>query len=170
MSERRRLSLMSDFDLKRLYAHLTAYVEARPELVIAGTWPLPGEIDVRPILLKLRENGRRVALPETTPRGHALIFREWSESALMTLGRYGTSYPDGAVLEPTLILVPLLAFDQFSFRLGYGGGYYDRTLAKIGALAVGYAFSWQEVDRVPRDQFDIPLNVIVTECGIRTCS
>ncbi len=84
----------------------------------------------------------------------------------MKTGRYGTSHPEGAYRDPVLILVPLLAFDQRFYRLGYGGGYYDRTLASLRVHAVGFAASWQEVETVPRDGFDIPMNVIVTERGI----
>lgn len=166
MVRRRSVSPFTDDDSRKLREHLANYLETRSESVIAGTWPLTGEIDLRPALTLLRNKGRQIVLPETTPRGQALKFREWTEVTPMASGRYGTSYPEGAYLEPTLILVPLLAFDRRLYRLGYGGGYYDRTLASLTVHAVGFAASWQEVETMPRDEFDMPMDVIVTERGI----
>ncbi|MEE8657645.1 5-formyltetrahydrofolate cyclo-ligase [Acetobacteraceae bacterium EV16G] len=162
----RSASPITDGESRKLREYLANYLETRAESVIAGTWPLPGEIDLRPVLTLLRDKGHQIVLPETTPRGQALRFREWTEVTPMVTGRYGTSYPDGAYLDPTLILVPLLAFDKSLYRLGYGGGYYDRTLASLKVHAVGFAASWQEVETIPRDEFDMPMNVIVTERGI----
>lgn len=82
----------------------------------------------------------------------------------MREGRFGTVYPDGPIDVPDLILVPMLAFDRRGYRLGYGGGYYDRTLASLpDARAIGYACSVQEVNDIPVGPFDVPLPVIVTE-------
>ncbi|XAO71419.1 MAG: 5-formyltetrahydrofolate cyclo-ligase [Acetobacteraceae bacterium] len=166
MVRQRSAASFTDDDSRKLIEHLTAYLETRSESVIAGTWPLPGEIDLRPALTLLRKRGRQIVLPETTPGGQALKFREWTEATPMKTGRYGTSHPEGAYRDLALILVPLLAFDQRLYRLGYGGGYYDRTLESLKVHAVGFAASWQEVETVPRDGFDIPMNVIVTERGI----
>ncbi|GAN71501.1 hypothetical protein ASY01nite_15110 [Acetobacter syzygii] len=82
----------------------------------------------------------------------------------MLTGRFGTHYPDGPVMEPDLVLVPLLGFDRAGHRLGYGGGYYDRTLAALPhATSIGYAPSTQEVGHLPCGPYDQPLSCIVTE-------
>ncbi len=135
--------------------------------VIAGVWPLPGELDLRPLMQALHVRGHRILLPETTPRGQALIFRHWTPGCAMVTERFGTQRPDGPVGVPDLLFVPLLAFDRHGHRLGYGGGYYDRTLASLpGRLALGFGFSALEVDSVPTGPHDQPLDAIVTEKGV----
>ncbi|KXV36220.1 5-formyltetrahydrofolate cyclo-ligase [Gluconobacter thailandicus] len=146
-----------------LLLRLHNVIEAHSASVIAAVWPLPGEIDLRPLCFQLVEAGRRIGLPETTPKGNPLIFREWKEGVPMCEGRFGTSYPDGPVVIPDLVLVPFLAFDRAGYRLGYGGGYYDRTLAQLKVPAIGYGFSTQEMEALPAGPYDIPLSVIVTE-------
>ncbi len=134
---------------------------------IAGVWPLPGEIDLRPLLHALHAAGHRIALPHTPPRGQALIFRYWQPDCVMLQDRFGTWRPDGPILEPDILFVPLLAFDRRGHRLGYGGGYYDRTLAALpGRLAIGFAHAAQEVPCVPVGPHDRPLSIIATERGI----
>ena len=98
---------------------------------IAGFWPMGREINIRPLLVALAESGRAVLLPETPPRGQPLRFRRWRPGCAMVPERFGTLRPDGEVAVPGLLLVPLLAFDRAGRRLGYGGGYYDRTLAAL---------------------------------------
>ena len=138
-----------------------------PDAVVSGVWPLPGELDLRPLLAALHGRGQVVLLPETTPRGQALVFRRWHPGATMLPGRFGTCHPDGEALAPGLLLVPLLAFDDRLMRLGYGGGYYDRTLAGLaGCTAVGFAYARQQVGAVPSGAFDVPLDAIVTEAGV----
>ena len=131
---------------------------------VAGTWPLPGEIDLRPLIAALHARGCRVVLPETPPRGEALTFRRWQPGCVMRQGRFGTQHPEGCETIPDILFVPLLAFDRCGRRLGYGGGYYDRTLAKLpDRLAIGFGYAGQEVDAVPADASDRALSVIVTE-------
>ncbi|MDG6093786.1 5-formyltetrahydrofolate cyclo-ligase [Acetobacter sp. AN02] len=133
---------------------------------IASLWPLPGEPDLRALNRSLHEAGRNVLLPETPPRGEALEFRLWAPQARMIEGRFGTFHPDGPVMSPDLILVPMLAFDRKGHRLGYGGGYYDRTLTAFpNAILVGFAFSFQEAKALPVEPWDIPLPLIITERG-----
>ena len=138
-----------------------------PGAVVAGFWPLPGEIDIRPLLHALHESGRTVVLPRTPARGQALSFHRWTPGEALLPGPFGTAHPDGPSLAPTVVLAPLLAFDRTGGRLGYGGGYYDRTLAALpGVAAIGCAFAGQEVDRIPAGPHDIRLHAIATERGV----
>ncbi len=134
---------------------------------VSGYWPMGEEIDLRPLLVALHARGHAILLPETPPLGNPLTFRHWHPGAPMISERFGTSRPDGAVGVPDWLLVPLLAFDRAGRRLGYGGGYYDRTLAGLpGAVAVGCAYACQEVAEVPADQHDARLAAIATEAGV----
>jgi len=146
---------------------LLGEILARPAAVVAGVWPLPGEIDLRPLLHVLHERGFGVALPETTPRGNPLIFRHWRPDSVMLLEKFGTLRPDEPVVAPELFLVPLLAFDRTGRRPGYGGGYYDRTLPLYpGRPALGFAYAAQQVANLPSEPHDHPLDAIVTEAGV----
>jgi 5-formyltetrahydrofolate cyclo-ligase len=138
--------------------------------VVSGFWPMGKEIDIRPLLLALHERGHRLVLPETPKRGNPLIFRLWSPGAVMVAERFGTSRPDGEVLAPDFLLVPLLAFDPRGYRVGYGGGYYDRTLAGLpGRFRLGVAYAAQELDEVPAGPFDQKLDAVATEHGVMWC-
>ncbi len=135
-----------------------------PEAVVAGYWPLPGEIDVRPLLLAWAAAGHALALPETTAPGQALVFHRWLPGAPLHPGRYRTRHPVPDPVIPDVILVPLLGFDRSGHRLGYGAGYYDRTIAGLpGARTIGCAFAAQEVARVPAEPHDRRLDAIATE-------
>jgi 5-formyltetrahydrofolate cyclo-ligase len=123
--------------------------------VVSGFWPMGPEIDIRPLLEALHRRGHIVVLPETPPRRNPLIFRRWAPGMAMVTERFGTLRPTGEVLAPDWLLVPLLAFDRAGRRLGYGGGYYDRTLAGLpGAVAIGCGWAAQEVAEVPADALD----------------
>lgn len=136
---------------------------------VAGYWPLGSELDVRPLLLHLRTGGRSIALPVSGPRGQALTFRDWDPALPLAAGRYGIQEPGADRFEvvPAVLLVPMLAFDRSGHRLGYGAGYYDRTLDALRAirpvLAVGMAFAAQEIDAVPHGAHDERLDWILTE-------
>ncbi len=146
---------------------LSSPLAPQPGQVVAGFWPLPGEIDVRPLLHALSARGHTVALPQTPPRGQPLSFHAWQPGMDLQPGRFGTLHPDGPALTPDLLLVPLLAFDHTGARLGYGGGYYDRTLAALpGRLAIGCAFAAQEVAQLPIEPTDIRLSAVLTECRL----
>jgi len=151
----------------QLGARLLAEFPPPPAAVVSGFWPMSGEIDIRPLLTALHARGHRVCLPQTPPRGHPLIFRRWHPGASMITEAFGTQRPDGEMLVPDYLLVPLLAFDAQGHRLGYGGGYYDRTLAALpNAIAVGCAFSAQQLDAVPVGEYDAPLHAVATERGV----
>jgi 5-formyltetrahydrofolate cyclo-ligase len=141
------------------------------QAIIGGFWPIRDEIDIRPLLPALHAQGHPLALPVTGRRGEPLVFRAWQPGAPLLPGRFGTSHPAGAVVTPDVLLIPLLAFDAEGHRLGYGGGFYDRTLALLpGSLRIGCAFASQELDSVPQGPYDQTLHAVVTEAGLRRFS
>ena len=139
---------------------------------VAGYWPMRDEIDLRPLLLALADTGRDVALPAVTAPGEALEFRCWRPGAALVAGPFGTAHPgpEARAVEPDVVLVPLLAYDHRHHRLGYGAGFYDRTLAGLRArkkvLAIGVAYSAQRVAEVPVDSWDEALDLVLTEHGV----
>jgi 5-formyltetrahydrofolate cyclo-ligase len=139
--------------------------------IIAGYWPMGDEMDPRPLMLALASRGHALALPVTPPRGQPLAFRAWAPGAALRPGPMGTSEPvAGEELRPDVVLVPLLAFDRAGRRLGYGGGYYDRTLAALpGAKPIGIAYAGQEMAEVPAGPQDFRLPLIATEAGVILC-
>ena len=141
-----------------------------PGVVVSGFWPIGQEIDIRPLLLALHERGHPIVLPETPKRGNPLIFRLWHPGVVMISERFGTLRPDGEVRTPDFLLVPLLAFDRRGYRVGYGAGYYDRTLAALpGRFRLGVAYAGQELDRVPAGPYDERLDAVATERGVIFC-
>jgi 5-formyltetrahydrofolate cyclo-ligase len=159
----------------RVRASALALARARGAKVISGYWAIGDELDVRPALEALRRAGRTVALPVMAARGRPLAFRRWSEGAALEERMWGIREPaaDAPEVVPDLLLVPLLAFDREGGRLGYGGGFYDRTLAALRAdrpstYACGVCFAAQEVARVPRGSYDERLDAVMTEEGLLT--
>ncbi len=153
-----------------LARHVLADCPPPPGSIVSGFWPMEGEIDIRPLLAALHESGHTVLLPETPPRGQPLIFRRWHPGMAMQPEPFGTVRPTGPVATPDILFVPLLAFDRRGGRVGYGGGYYDRTLVALpGACAIGCAFAAQEMDAVPTDEYDARLHAIATERGVIRC-
>jgi 5-formyltetrahydrofolate cyclo-ligase len=138
--------------------------------VVSGYWPMGQEIDIRPLLVALHERGHPIVLPETPKRGNPLIFRIWHPGAVMLPERFGTSRPGGSVLVPGFLLVPLLAFDRRGYRVGYGAGYYDRTLAALpGRFRLGVGYAASELDEVPAGPYDERLDAVATERGLIFC-
>jgi 5-formyltetrahydrofolate cyclo-ligase len=140
-----------------------------PGAIVAGFWPMGHEIDIRPLLHALHDRGHPIALPVTPKRGNPLLFRRWRPGDDLARGPMGTRQPAETAdpLTPAFLLVPLLAFDRRGNRLGYGAGYYDRTLAALpGAVALGVAHAAQELDEVPAGPEDARLTAIATEAGL----
>ncbi|EME68177.1 5-formyltetrahydrofolate cyclo-ligase [Paramagnetospirillum caucaseum] len=168
---RREVALAQGPAAARALAGLAGALGLAARAVVAGYWPLEGEIDPLPLMEALAARGHVLALPAVTETGGILEFRRWSPGEALETGPHGTRHPAAAPpVVPAALLVPLLAFDRRGFRLGYGGGYYDRTLAGLcrdgRILTVGLAFATQEVDTVPTDPWDIPLDLIATEQGV----
>jgi len=151
--------------------HFFETVAYAPEDVVAGYWRIRDELDCQPILVRLMDSGQKVVLPVVAGAGAPLDLRVWEADQPLYEAGFGTLAPSELAprAEPDLILMPLLGFDAAGTRLGYGGGYYDRTLAALGRrpMLVGLAFAVQELDHIPREDHDIPLDAVVTEHGVR---
>lgn len=136
---------------------------------VATYWPMSGEVDLRPLMTALVARGQTVALPVVVAADQPLHFRRWWPDMPLEGGPLHTVHPPPSAgdCDPDLVLVPLLAFDRRGFRLGYGGGFYDRTLAERPTCrAIGIAFSGQRVTHVPRLPHDRPLSAILCEDGL----
>jgi 5-formyltetrahydrofolate cyclo-ligase len=144
-------------------------VETKAGAVVAGYSPIRSEFDPMPLMRALAGHGARLALPVITARGQSLIFRLFHPGDRLLPGPLGILEPSPAAAEihPDIVLVPLAAFDRTGHRIGYGAGHYDRTLAQLhkskAFVAIGLAFSDQEVAAVPALQHDVPLDYVLTE-------
>lgn len=140
-------------------------------LTIAGYHPKGDEADVMPALAALANAGHATALPLVAGRAWPLVFRLWRPGHPLVPGAFRVMEPMGEapLVQPDIVLVPLLAFDAAGYRLGYGGGFYDRTLevlrAEAPTMAVGIGYAGQKVDKLPVDAYDQRLDWIVTEQG-----
>lgn len=157
---------------KAAAAHFFEAVPLDKSEVVAGYWPIRDEMDVKSVIGRLMDTGQPVCLPVVLGDEQPLELRLWQVGAPLYEAGYGTLAPadDAPRAEPDVILMPLLGFDRRGTRLGYGGGYYDRTLAalKKRPRLIGFAFALQELESIPRDSHDVPLDVIVTENGVRS--
>ena len=139
------------------------------EAVVSAYWPMGSELDPRPLMLALQAAGHPIALPVVLEANQPLVFRAWSPGDELEPAAFNTRIPspDKPELTPGVVLAPLLAFDRRGYRLGYGGGFYDRTLeilrARGDVLAIGLAYAGQEVPAVPRNPNDKRLDWIITE-------
>lgn len=147
-------------------------VRSVPGGIVSAYWPIRTEIDPRPAMRTLSAT-HQIGLPVVVRMGLPLVFRRWIPGSQMVTGTYGAHVPaDPDELVPQILIVPLAAFDASGYRLGYGGGFYDRTLEmlkKYGPVtAIGFAYDVQEFNSVPRDLTDQRLDLIITESGART--
>ena len=156
---------------KAVAEHFFDSVAFGPGDVIAGYWRIRDELDCQPILVRLMDSGQKVLLPVVQGDDEPLDMRVWEADAPLYEAGFGTLAPSDLAPRavPDLVLMPLLGFDNEGTRLGYGGGYYDRTLAVLPKkpLLVGLAFAAQELAHIPRDAHDVPLDMVITEAGIR---
>ncbi len=131
-------------------------------------WPFQGEFDARFAIREFRQRGAVAALPEVVQKAAPLRFREWWPGVATTPGVYDLPVPDTPVVVPQALLIPPVGFDKKGYRLGYGGGFFDRTLAAIKPepLKIGVAFELSRIDTIHPQAYDIPMDFIVTEAGI----
>ncbi len=142
------------------------------EISVSGFYPYQDEINVLPLLARLVSEGWQTALPVVMEKGAPLTFRAWAPGEPTGRGIWDIHIPLATApeVEPDVLLVPMLAFDRRGFRLGYGGGFYDRTLAELRkrkpVIAIGVAYAEQEIEEVPVAGYDEPLDWILTERGV----
>ncbi len=144
-------------------------LQALPEGVVAGYMTTRNEAPVENVLAALAARGVTTCLPCTDILSKKLTFRRWKPGDALVQGAYAILEPakSAEAVTPDILLVPLLAFDRRGYRLGYGGGYYDRILKSLKPkLAVGVGFAAQEAPRIPEEAHDVRLDLIVTEAGI----
>jgi 5,10-methenyltetrahydrofolate synthetase len=150
-------------------AHLSAALPLVRDLVIGYYVPFRGEPDVRPLLDEWRAAGAATALPVVKGRGLAMEFRLWWPGAPVLKGAFSLPGPDGTPLvTPAVVLMPPVGFDEQGYRLGYGGGYFDRTLAAMlpSPLKIGLAFELSRIATIRPQPYDIPMDYIVSEAGL----
>src|SRR5690606_7690447 len=137
-------------------------------MTIGLYWPFQGEFDARFAIREFRQRGAVAALPEVVQKAAPLRFREWWPGVATTPGVYDLPVPDTPVVVPQALLIPPVGFDNRGYRLGYGGGVFDRTLAAIKPepLKIGVAFELSRIDTIHPQAYDIPMDFIVTEAGI----
>lgn len=137
--------------------------------VLGGYWPLEGEADSRGLMQDLERKGFDLALPVVPKSPGPLVYRQFSFGDKLVTGLYGVQHPPEEAPEiiPDIIIVPLLAFDSTCHRLGYGGGYYDRTIAAHPFLKTfGLAYAGQAKDIIPHEAHDVPLHGVITDVGL----
>ena len=140
--------------------------------VVAGYAPIRTEIDPVPLMQSLARHGAALAMPAISRPDAALAFRAWKQGEALVPGAFGISEPSATAAEvvPDIVLVPLVAFDRAGHRIGYGAGYYDRTLEALRRhktlVAIGLAFTVQEIPQVPALPHDVRLDYVLTETDL----
>lgn len=170
---------MSVFDRKSVGSALAAHLEdllhdrfdSARGLVLAGYWPIKGEPDLRPLMASLHASGTNIALPVVETKAAPLIFRRWIPAARMVRGDWNIPVPppDAQVVVPNIVLAPLVGWDLEGYRLGYGGGYFDRTLTALfpRPFAIGVGFESAQLPTIFPQSHDVRLDVILSEAGLR---
>jgi len=160
---------LADLGPKLAREHGARVARAHGTTVVAAFWSIGDEIVTLPLIEALDAAGFTVALPITGKRGASLVFRQWKPGDIMARGRMNIPEPldKAPLVVPDVLFVPLAAFDREGHRIGYGAGFYDRSLAELRAsktiVAIGVGYAAQEVSRVPREAHDEPLDMVLTE-------
>ena len=169
----RRMAVSPEEHRRHNEAITTYLLEGFPQLrsmIVSCYWPFRGEFDPRFAIRGLLDRGARAALPVVVQKGAALRFSQWWPGAPMKTGAvYSLPVPDGTdVVTPDALLIPPVGFDARGYRLGYGGGYFDRTLAAFSPmpLRIGVGFELSRIPTIRPQAHDIPMDYIVTEAGI----
>jgi len=153
----------------RIDAHLWRAFPGLASATLAFCWPIRGEYDARGFAQKLRERGAVTALPVIVAPGQPLIFREWHPGVALGSGPLGIPYPvDSDPVIPTAALLPMIGWDEAGHRLGYGGGFFDRTLASLTPkpVVIGVSYELAKIETIRPQSWDIPMDWVVTERGI----
>jgi 5-formyltetrahydrofolate cyclo-ligase len=153
---------------RNLLGQLALYRDAR---IISAYMPIRTEISPLAAMTILHGQGKRICVPVIQGQAQPLLFREWTPETLMVDGPFGAAVPAaGDFLQPDILVTPLLAFDEQCYRLGYGGGFYDRSFEQLGrrknVIGLGFAYRAQQVAQVPRNETDHQLDAIVTESDV----
>jgi 5-formyltetrahydrofolate cyclo-ligase len=160
---------------RRLVEHFPDEIWPAVNAVVAGYRPIHDEIDPTPLVETFHCEQARLALPCVTGAGEPLIFRSWAPGQTLAPGAFKVDEPEASAPEvrPQLILAPMLGFDHRGRRLGYGAGFYDRTIRRLRdagpVTVVGLAFSAQRLSETPTDRYDMPVDWVVTESGALRC-
>ncbi|MGB2318944.1 MAG: 5-formyltetrahydrofolate cyclo-ligase [Candidatus Puniceispirillum sp.] len=156
-----------------LAAHVDALLERFGRGIYAAYLPIRSELSPLPLIARLADLSIQTAMPITPAPGNPLDFRLWATGDILDDGPYDTKQPaaSAAVCQPDVILAPMLAFDSACWRLGYGGGFYDRSIGGLRqaghkVVAIGIAFSGQQVEQVPTGSYDMALDAVLTPDGL----
>ena len=153
----------------RMTDHLLGAFPVPADSVIAFCWPYAGEYDAREAVRQWREQGSVAVLPEVTDSAAPLQFRQWWPGVAMRAGVYDIPVPVGTeILTPDIAIVPMVGFDACGYRLGYGGGYFDRTFAlcERRVVAIGMSYELLRIETIQPEAHDIPMDFVVTEAGV----
>ncbi|MGE3148254.1 MAG: 5-formyltetrahydrofolate cyclo-ligase [Pseudorhodoplanes sp.] len=151
--------------------HLDVLIGEPAGLVLSAYWPFRGEPDLRSWLGDWCARGGRAALPVVVTKNAPLVFRLWREGDRLTRGIWGIPVPaEGEAVQPDIVIAPLVGFDAECYRLGYGGGFFDRTLAALpeSTTAIGVGYEQAAMRTIRPQPFDMPMRYIITEGGLRT--
>ncbi|KQS69562.1 5-formyltetrahydrofolate cyclo-ligase [Methylobacterium sp. Leaf361] len=154
---------------ERIEQGLRAALPSASGLSIGLYWPFRGEFDPRSLLTELRGSGARLALPVVVEKARPLQFRVWSPGERMIRGVWNIPVPaEGEIVDPDVLIAPLVGFDQAGYRLGYGGGFYDRTIASRSTKprVIGVGFELARLATIHPQAHDVPMDIIVTEGGV----
>jgi 5,10-methenyltetrahydrofolate synthetase len=154
---------------ERIAADLRTLLAERPG-ILGVYWPFRAEFDPRPLVDWALAEGRRVALPVVVDKKGPLEYRAWRPGEPLVDGVWNIPVPEQrTIVTPAIVLAPLVGFDAACYRLGYGGGYFDRTLAALPPRpwAIGVGFAVQQLATIYPQPFDVPMDLIVTEAGVR---
>jgi len=154
----------------RIDAHLERAFPGLATAKLAFCWPIRGEFDARHLARTLRERGALTALPVVVAPGQPLAFREWHPGVRLASGPLDIPYPvDSPAMVPDAVLLPMNGWDNAGYRLGYGGGFFDRTLAGFSGnkpVVIGLSYDLARIQTIHPQSWDIPVDWVVTERGV----
>lgn len=154
---------------RRIDSHLECAFPGLAGAVVALCWPIKNEYDARHFARRLRERGSRTALPAVVAPKSPLVFREWHPGVKLAVGGLDIPYPvDSDVLQPSAVLLPMNGWDAQGYRLGYGAGFFDRTLASLEKrpVVIGVTFELARLETIHPQSWDVPVDYVVSERGV----